>query len=210
MKKIKAVIISSILAIGCGQALACGDETFIGQICTFAFNFCPKGFAPADGKVLKISENSALFALLGKTYGGDGETTFALPDLRGRSVVGTGMGTNLLPVNLGAPRGQENVALTVDNLPSHTHTTVINVSTATGTLQVPVDGSMLAAGNAGGQFQATIYTDGSTQQAKTVKLGGVSVTAAGSATPAPVATIPPQIGLTQCIAVTGLFPPRNN
>ena len=67
---------------------SCGITPFIGQICTFAFNFCPRGFAPADGSLLSISENTALFALIGNLYGGDGQTTFALPDLRGRTTVG--------------------------------------------------------------------------------------------------------------------------
>ena len=68
---------------------SCGYQPFIGQICTFAFNFCPKGFLLADGSLLSIQQNTALFSLLGTYYGGDGVTNFALPDLRGRTNVGT-------------------------------------------------------------------------------------------------------------------------
>ena len=88
----------------------CADEVFLGEICTFASNFCPRGFVVADGRLLSISENQDLFKLLGTTFGGDGQTTFAIPDLRGRIVVGTGQGTGLPAITLGQTGGDVTTA----------------------------------------------------------------------------------------------------
>lgn len=98
-------------------AFACGDEPFIGEVCTFAFHFCPQGYVPADGRVLPISSNQALFSLLGTSFGGDGRVTFYVPDLRGRSVVGTGSAPTLTPSNLGDARGSETITIMPTNLP---------------------------------------------------------------------------------------------
>jgi hypothetical protein len=93
MRRSLIVLASSIAFATClssPAAASCGSNLpYIGQVCTFAFDFCPKGFIPADGRVLPIIQHQALFALFGTTYGGDGITTFAVPDLRGRTVVGT-------------------------------------------------------------------------------------------------------------------------
>lgn len=96
------------------------EETFLGEIGLFAGNFAPSGFALAEGQLLAISSNSALFSILGTTYGGDGRTTFALPDLRGRTAIGAGAGLELTAI-LGGKYGSENLFLTQNNLPSHTH-----------------------------------------------------------------------------------------
>ncbi len=110
-------------------AMACPAEPFVGAVCTMAANYCPQGFAVADGSLLQIMQNQALYAVLGVAYGGDAKTTFALPDLRGRVVVGTGTGktqttgANLTPVVLGAQRGVEAVTLNSTQTPvaAHTH-----------------------------------------------------------------------------------------
>jgi microcystin-dependent protein len=95
-----------------------------------AGNFAPRGWAFCDdGQLLPISQNSALFSILGTTYGGDGRTTFALPDLRGRVPIHTGSGPGLSYRNLGAKAGQEAVSLTVSQIPSHTHSNSILVNT---------------------------------------------------------------------------------
>ncbi|WP_034060012.1 phage tail protein [Lacinutrix jangbogonensis] len=96
-------------------------EPFIGEVSLFGGNFAPRGWAFCDGRLLAISSNSALFSILGTTYGGDGRTTFALPDLRGRSAIAPGTGPGLSTFRLGQRSGQENITLTVNNLPSHTH-----------------------------------------------------------------------------------------
>src|SRR5215211_6878169 len=88
----------------------------------FGGNFAPVNWAFCDGSVLPISENEALFSLIGTTYGGDGQTTFQLPDLRGRLAVGTGAGSGLTPRTLGEVGGSTTVTLTPDNVPAHTHT----------------------------------------------------------------------------------------
>ena len=99
--------------------LAHGQEHFVGEIKLVGFNFCPRGFAAADGQLLQISTNSALFSLFGITYGGDGRTTFALPDLRGRVPIHVGQGPGLGNRVLGEEDGEEAHILTVDE---HPHT----------------------------------------------------------------------------------------
>ena len=98
------------------------SEPFVGEIRMFAGNFAPRGWAFCDGQLLAVSQNDALFSLLGTIYGGDGRTTFGLPDLRGRIPMHQGSGPGLSPRRLGAKAGEENVTLTVNNLTSHSHT----------------------------------------------------------------------------------------
>ncbi|MCP4123361.1 MAG: hypothetical protein GY751_16535 [Bacteroidetes bacterium] len=95
---------------------------FLAEVIMFAGNFAPRGWAFCDGQLLSIAQNTAVFSLLGATYGGDGRTTFGLPDLRGRVAIHPGTGPGLSPVTLGQRGGQQNVTLTINNLPSHTHT----------------------------------------------------------------------------------------
>ena len=96
-------------------------EPFVGEVRMFAGNFAPRGWAFCDGQLLAVSQNDALFSLLGTIYGGDGRTTFGLPDLRGRLPVHAGTGPGLMPVNLGQKAGVEKVTLQTSQLPSHTH-----------------------------------------------------------------------------------------
>lgn len=97
------------------------SEPFVGEVRMFAGNFAPRGWAFCDGQLLAVSQNDALFSLLGTIYGGDGRTTFGLPDLRGRIPIHAGSGPGLSPRRLGAKAGAENETLTVNQLPSHTH-----------------------------------------------------------------------------------------
>lgn len=97
------------------------SEPFVGEVRMFAGNFAPRGWAFCDGQLLAVSQNDALFSLLGTIYGGDGRTTFGLPDLRGRIPIHAGSGPGLSPRRLGAKAGAENVTLTVNQLPSHGH-----------------------------------------------------------------------------------------
>ncbi|MCZ6640293.1 MAG: tail fiber protein [Gammaproteobacteria bacterium] len=98
------------------------SEPFIGEIKMFAGNFAPRSFALCDGQLLAISQNNALFSLLGTIYGGDGRTTFGLPELRGRVPIHTGTGPGLSPRNLGSKAGSERATVAVAQLPAHTHT----------------------------------------------------------------------------------------
>jgi len=97
------------------------SEPFVGEIRMFAGNFAPRGWAFCDGQLLAVSQNDALFSLLGTIYGGDGRTTFGLPDLRGRIPIHAGHGPGLSERRLGAKGGAEKVTLTVNQLPSHGH-----------------------------------------------------------------------------------------
>lgn len=100
-------------------------EPFLGEVVPFGFNFAPLGWYKCDGQLLSIAENDALFALIGTTYGGDGQVTFAIPDLRGRIPLHQGTGSGLSTRTIGEVLGTENVTLTTGNLPAHTHTVVL-------------------------------------------------------------------------------------
>lgn len=97
------------------------SEPFIGQIMAVGFNFAPRGWAMCNGQLLPISQNDALFALIGTTYGGDGQTTFALPDLRSRIAIHQGQGPGLTNRPIGQASGTETVTLVTNQMPSHTH-----------------------------------------------------------------------------------------
>jgi microcystin-dependent protein len=103
------------------------SQPLLGSIFIFAGNFAPRGYQLCQGQLLPIAQNTALFSILGTTYGGNGTTTFALPDLRGRAPIGQGTGTNLSPVTLGQVGGSQNVTIATSNMPPHNH--VVNVST---------------------------------------------------------------------------------
>ena len=96
-------------------------EPFIGEITAYPYNFCPRGWLPADGRLIPIAQNTALFSLLGTVYGGDGRVTFALPDLRGRTLIGVGQGPGLTNRILGEIAGTENETLTISQIPAHNH-----------------------------------------------------------------------------------------
>ena len=113
------------------------SEPFVGEIRMFAGNFAPRGWAFCDGQLLAVSQNDALFSLLGTIYGGDGRTTFGLPDMRGRIPIHAGNGPGLSPRRLGAKAGTEKVTLTVNQMPSHTHG--LAATTAVGVDNHPAD-----------------------------------------------------------------------
>ncbi len=201
------------------------------------FNFAPRGWAFCNGQLMSISQNSALFSLLGTMYGGDGQNTFGLPDLRGRVPVGsqaqgpglanivqgqTG-GTNNVTVSA---TGSANVSLTEANLPAHTHTatgltasTAVSVSTGNNGTVTPATGSLLS-GTGPGPTAAAIYAASATNP---VSLGGVSTSVGGStssvgsgtALQAPVSTsatasvMQPYLGVNYVIATEGIYPSRN-
>ncbi|WP_349573322.1 phage tail protein [Azotobacter salinestris] len=206
---IKLKTAAALLALAAsGTVHACGSEPYLGEVCTFASNFCPRGYAPADGTLLSIAQNTALFSLLGTTYGGNGQTTFALPDLRGRSVVSVGQPQGLSPVNLGEQRGSESATLTAANLPASNVNVTLNALQANGTQKIPSAGSLLAITNTGDRSSTTqmpTYAPTGTGGTQ-VALGGVSATLAGGNQP--VSTLSPQLGMTVCIATEGIFPSR--
>jgi len=111
------------------------SEPFVGEVRMFAGNFAPRGWAFCDGQLLAVSQNDALFSLFGTIYGGDGRTTFGLPDMRGRIPVHAGHGPGLSERRLGSKAGTEDVTLTVNQMPSHTH--ALKASQATGASASP-------------------------------------------------------------------------
>jgi microcystin-dependent protein len=179
-------------------------EGVIAQILLFAGTFAPKNWAYCNGQLIPIAQNTALFSLLGTTYGGDGRVNFALPNLQGRVAIGAGQGPGLSPYALGQAGGTEQVTLTTNNMPAHIHpataTVSVGVSGAGATADDP-DGALLTTTNA--PFYATGAPGG--------HLGGVSATAtvgmAGSN--APVSIMPPYLALNYVICLYGIFPSRN-
>lgn len=127
-------------------------EPFIGEIKIFGGNFAPRGWAFCQGQLLAIAQNQALFSLLGTTYGGDGRTTFGLPDLRGRAPIGFGTGPGLSARVLGARSGQERVTLSPQEMPAHSHVITNQSSTNTGSLSV-VGSATIKCSSAAGDTQ---------------------------------------------------------
>ena len=128
-----SMIFSCLLLSPASQA----QEAYLGDIKWVGFNFAPRGWASCDGQLLPINQNQALFSLLGNTYGGDGRTTFALPDMRSRSPLHVGTGPGLNNYNQGQMGGVETVTLSAAQMPSHTHTAM--GSSASGTLNSPAN-----------------------------------------------------------------------
>ena len=114
------------------------SDPYLGEIRIVGFTFAPVGWALCNGAIVSISQNNALFALLGVTYGGNGSSTFALPDLQGRSPVGTGSGVGLSPIVAGQKSGTESVVLNIGQMPSHTHTAQVTGGlSVSGSLAIP-------------------------------------------------------------------------
>lgn len=171
-------------------------EPFLGQIQAFGFQFAPQGWALCQGQLLPISQYDALFSLLGTTYGGDGRTTFALPDLRGRAPVGQGQGPGLSNIQIGQIGGTETVTLGVANLPAHSHAVTATDSDATS--DEASTGARL--GTAG----ANIYASGGSG---TVVLAADSTTQTGGNQP--LNNQDPYMTINYCIALVGIYPSRN-
>lgn len=136
MKYLYKTLLILTIVIGTNNINAQG---YIGDIKMFAGNFAPNGWALCNGQLLPINQNQALFSILGTTYGGDGETTFALPDLRGRVPVHAGNGPGLTPKILGEKSGTENTTLSTSNVPPHSHTVAPNANSDLGTTNLPTD-----------------------------------------------------------------------
>ena len=172
-------------------------DPFLAEIRVFGFNFPPTGWAQCNGQLLPITQNTALFSLLGTTYGGNGSTNFALPDLQGASPFAPGQGSGLSLYDLGESGGADTVELLQSEIPMHTH--FVRGQTTTGNLQEPSPTRSLA--RSGG---ATIYQ--SNTSANLAPMGPQALTTAGGSTPHD--NISPVLVLNICIALQGVFPPR--
>lgn len=171
---------------------------FLGQIQPVGFNFNPRGWALCTGALLPIAQNTALFSLLGTTFGGDGRTTFGLPDLRGRSMIGTGTGPGLSPISWGQRSGNEWTYLTVSNLPSHNHTGNVVAEPAAPSTSNP-NNNML-----GG---TPIYVPNGTAANKNMNAASLHINNTGSGTP--FSNRSPYLGIYICIALEGIYPSRS-
>lgn len=173
-------------------------EFYIGQIFMFGGNFAPRGSLFCNGQLQAIASNSAMFAVLGTTFGGDGRTTFGLPNLQGRVPVGAGNGPGVSPRTLGEAGGSETTTLNVNNLPAHTHAATLNVSTAAATATSPA-GNVLAAA------EREVYAPSASMVA--ASNSAVTVQAAGGGQPFSI--MQPYLVINYCIATVGVFPSRN-
>lgn len=176
------------------------SDPFLGEIKMAGFNFAPTGWALCQGQLLAISQNAALFSLLGTTFGGNGVNNFQLPDFRSRSPVGMGQGLGLSMVVQGEMSGVENVTLLQTQMPMHTH--VVSVAgTATNPVNVPSATNNVLGASGTGQGNATIW---STALTGPVPLAPTQVGTAGGSQP--VAIRNPYIGTNFIIALQGIFP----
>jgi microcystin-dependent protein len=174
-------------------------DPYIGQIEAFGFNYAPKGWAQCNGQLLSIAQNSALFSLIGTYYGGDGRTTFALPDLRGRVALNQGQGPGLSNYVIGQTSGTESVTLTTDQIPSHSH-----IATLRGNSEEA--NSQEASNKSFGVAENNIYNSNNPENGETLNSGSVQVAPVGGNQPHN--NMQPYLTVNYCIALVGVFPPR--
>ncbi|MBT8188694.1 MAG: tail fiber protein [Croceitalea sp.] len=169
-------------------------DPILGQIQAFGFNFAPAGWAQCNGQLLSIAQNTALFSLLGTIYGGDGETTFALPDLRGRASLHVGTGPGLTTRPIGQRSGQETHTLTTQQMPNHNHSV-----------------SLASNSSAGGESIATgiiaSHPGAFSEEGNGAVLGGLTQQNAGGSQSHN--NMQPYIVINYCIALVGIFPSQN-
>jgi len=172
------------------SALSASDP-FLGEINYFAGNFAPRGWAFCDGQLLPIASHTALFSLLGTTYGGDGRTTFALPEVRGRVVIHQGTGPGIQPKSLGQKSGSERVVLTTGNLPAHNHS--FNVSVDNPTSTTPTNRAI-----ASGELYSSEATD------RTLHTNTIEATGGNES----INNLQPSVTARCIIAIEGIYPSR--
>ncbi len=177
-------------------------EGYIAQILLFAGNFAPRNWAFCQGQILSIAQNTALFSLLGTTYGGNGQTTFALPDLRGRTPVGTGQGAGLSGIDLGEVAGTETVTLIINNMPAHNHVITVNprAINAAGDTSDPTGAYPANSGALDKEFKAT---------GTLVNMGVANATSGIAGGSQPFSIRNPYLGMNYIICLNGIFPSRN-
>lgn len=202
------------------------SDPFLGEIRMVGFNYAPYGWAFCAGQVMSVAQNAALFALLGVSYGGNGQTTFQLPDLRGRTPVGMGQGAGLSNIVLGEAAGTESATLTIGNMPAHTHAASVSGGiTATGTASIPAttastgEGAtpgpttVLGPASAGGRA-ASVYSTGAPNTTLapfniSVQGGAPSIQNSVAGSNLPFSLRNPFLGINFIIALQGVFPPHS-
>lgn len=182
-------------------------DVFMGTVLGFGFNFAPRGWAMAAGQLIGVSQNSALFALLGTNYGGNGTTNFQLPNFVGRHAVGWGNnGVGVSAYSIGQVGGTETTTLLVSNMPAHTHP--LNANSGAATTPTPTTGTYLGASDGsdpstGNAVTVNIYTP----TAPNVQLSPTSIGPIGNNLP--FNNLTPYVAISYCIALEGIFPSRN-
>lgn len=204
---IKSIFQSATLAMALGATTfalpdraQAGPNPYIGELMIVGFNFCPRGWIAAEGQLLAINSYQALFSLYGTNYGGDGRTSFGMPDLRGRVAIGEGSGPGLPFATLGAKSGAEQEVMTEAKMPSHNH--AVNANNLDGDKAGP-GGKLLAAAPTGGAGNETIYSTSTAN--KTMAATMITSTGNGAA----FSIQDPKLGLLHCVSTEGLFPSRN-
>jgi microcystin-dependent protein len=180
------------------------SNQFLGEIRIFAGNFAPRGWALCQGQLMAIAQNTALFSLLGTSYGGDGRVTFALPDLRGRAPVQQGQGPGLSPYDVGELQGTELASLLLTEMPGHTH--LIGVNNVAGTVTDPTDG-IAAPINTGTARSPDLKYLGYTAPPANGTMNPAAMSVAGGGQPHN--NLQPYVCITYIIATEGIFPSRN-
>ncbi|MEI9415165.1 phage tail protein [Mesorhizobium sp. Cs1321R2N1] len=170
-------------------------DPFVAEIRIFPFNFAPKGWAWCDGQLLPLSQNTALFSLLGTTYGGNGKSNFALPDLQGRSPMHRGQGPGLSLHDLGETGGSETVSLLESEMPMHAHT--LRAMTDVADQPIPSTARSLARSNGGNAYNPTLTVSAMSPSTLAPAGGGQ-----------PHNNMQPYLTCNFCIALQGFFPPR--
>ena len=176
------------------------SDQYLGEIRIVPFNFAPRGWAMCNGQLLPISQNTALFSLLGTYYGGDGKATFALPDFQGRAPINSGQGPGLSPYVLGQAAGENTVTLLQSEIPSHTHT--VSAYAGNGDFNNPA-GRAWAASHLG-KTPINIYNNSA---GTSTFMNPVALALAGGNQPHN--NLPPYLTLNFVIAMTGIFPSRS-
>ncbi|HMN39839.1 MAG TPA: tail fiber protein [Phycisphaerales bacterium] len=174
-----------------------GYEPFLGQVKCFAFAFAPRGWAQCAGQLLPINQNQALFSLLGTTYGGNGTSNFALPDLRGRAPIHAGTGPGLTARTLGAAIGEASHALSAAEIPAHTHT--VSATTLEGDSATPAGAFPTKSGAGDARF-------GTPGQAGAGAMHAGAIASAGSSQAHQ--NMMPSLCMNYCIALQGIYPSR--
>ncbi|MDH5426629.1 MAG: tail fiber protein [Nitrospirota bacterium] len=200
MKNLKSMVRGMVVAIllGAPSIALAAAEPFIGEIMMTGANFCPRGWANADGQLLPINQNQALFSLLGTTYGGDGRTTLGLPDMRGRVPLHVGQGSGLTDRRQGSKGGEENHALNIPEMPQHQH--VLNASKE-GANQSSPTGNLLA----NQSRKSRMYVPSAANALTPMHATAIGTTGSSR----PHNTMQPFLGIRFCIALQGVFPSRN-
>jgi len=182
------------------------SDPFVAEIRIFPFNFAPTGWAFCNGQIMPISQNTALFSLLGTMYGGDGKSTFALPNLQGSAATQFGQGPGLQTWYEGETQGSDYVTLLESEMPSHNHT--LNVTSAVGTSNAPAGGQLAKGqkGNLQASNSAKVYSSAASPQPNT-GMNPFSLSIAGGSLPHN--NMMPYLTLNFCIALQGIFPPRS-